>query len=73
MWLEDEKAEKTMKVLNQFAKIINDIPVANKVQHRIQYRLESYEIMEKVKKDITNPAKYDQIKESLRKLQEKGY
>ena len=29
--------------------------------------------MEKVKKDISNPAKYEQIKEAIRKLKEKGY
>ena len=29
--------------------------------------------MEKVKKDISNPAKYEQIKDAIRKLKEKGY
>jgi hypothetical protein len=29
--------------------------------------------MEKVKKDISNPAKYEQIKEAIQKLKEKGY
>ena len=73
MWLEDEKAEKSLKVLNQYSKIINDIPIVNKIQHKLQSRLEYYEIMEKVKKDISNPAKYEQIKEAIRKLKEKGY
>jgi hypothetical protein len=57
-----------MKVLNQYSKIIIDIPVANKVQQKLQSRLEYYEIMEKVKKDISNPAKYEQIKDAIKKL-----
>ena len=73
LWLEDEKSEKSLKVLNQYSKIINDIPIANKIQHKLQSRLEYYEIMEKVKKDISNPAKYEQIKEAIKKLKEKGY
>ena len=60
-------------MLNQYSKIINDIPIVNKIQHKLQSRLEYYEIMEKVKKDISNPAKYEQIKEAIRKLKEKGY
>jgi hypothetical protein len=58
LWLEDERAEKSLKVLNQYAKIINDVPIANRVQAKLQSRLEYYEIMERVKKDISNPAKY---------------
>ena len=73
MWLEDEKSEKSLKVLNQYSKIISDIPVVNKIQQKSQSRLEYYEIMEKVKKDISNPAKYEQIKDAIRKLKEKGY
>ena len=73
MWLEDEKYEKSLKILNQYSKIISDIPIANKVQYKLQSRLEYYEIMEKVKKDISNPAKYEQIKDAIRKLKEKGY
>lgn len=73
MWLEDEKAEKTMKVLNQYSKIISDNPILNTIQQKLQSRLEYYEIMEKVKKDISNPAKYEQIKDAIKKLKEKGY
>jgi hypothetical protein len=29
--------------------------------------------MERVKKDISNPAKYEQIKDAIKKLKEKGY
>lgn len=60
-------------MLNQYAKIINDIPISNKVQGKLQSRLEYYEIMERVKKDISNPAKYEQIKDAIKKLKEKGY
>ena len=73
LWLEDERAEKSLKVLNQYAKIINDVPIANRVQAKLQSRLEYYEIMERVKKDISNPAKYEQIKDAIKKLKEKGY
>lgn len=68
MWLEDQKSQKSLKILNQYAKIINDIPIYNKVQQKLQSRLEYYEIMEKVKKDIANPAKYQQIKDAIKKL-----
>lgn len=39
LWLEDERAEKSLKVLNQYAKIINDVPIANRVQAKLQSRL----------------------------------
>ena len=39
LWLEDERAEKSLKVLNQYAKIINDVPIANRVQGKLQSRL----------------------------------
>lgn len=73
MWLEDERSEKSLKVLNQYSKIINDIPISNRIQAKLQSRLEYYEIMERVKKDISNPAKYEQIKDAIKKLKEKGY
>ena len=60
-------------MLHQYSKIVADIPIINRVHSRLQSRLEYYEIMEKVKKDISNPAKYEQIKEAIKKLKEKGY
>ena len=71
--MEDDRSEKSLKVLHQYSKIVADIPIVNRVNSRLQSRLEYYEIMEKVKKDISNPAKYEQIKEQIKKLKEKGY
>jgi hypothetical protein len=39
MFLEDEKSEKTLKLLNQYSKIINDNPIQNKIQGKLQSRL----------------------------------
>ncbi len=73
MLLEDTKFEKNLKNLNQFQKLLVDIPIENDVQRKLGERIEYYELIERIKKDLSNPAKYDSLKEQLIRLKEKGY
>ena len=73
MYLEDSQSDKSVKVLNNYLKLINDVQIENKLEKRLQLRVEYYEIMERIKKELGNPGKVDSIKEALNKLKEKGF
>ncbi len=50
-----------------------DIPIENDVQKKLNEKIDYYELIDRIRKDISNPAKYDSLKEQLLKLKEKGY
>jgi hypothetical protein len=39
MYLEDTQSEKSIKILNNYLKLINDIPIENKLEKRLQERV----------------------------------
>ena len=72
MFLEDPLSEKTSKILNNYIKLISDVQIDNNIEKRLKQRQEYNEIMEKIKREITNPTKVESIKEAYNKLKEKG-
>lgn len=57
MYLEDPLSDKSIKVLNNYLKLINDVQIENKLEKRLQMRVEYYEIMERIKKELVYPGK----------------
>lgn len=62
MFLEDPLSEKTSKILNNYIKLISDVQIDNNIEKRLKQRQEYNEIMEKIKREITNPGKVESIK-----------
>lgn len=73
MFLEDTKFEKSIKTLCQYQKFLSDIPIENDVQAKLNEKIEYYELIDRIKKDISNPTKYESLKDQLSRLKEKGY
>jgi len=50
-----------------------DVPIENDVQKKLNEKIDYYELIDRIRKDISNPTKYDSLKDQLLKLKEKGY
>ena len=59
MYLEDSQSDKSTKTLSEYLKIVSMIQIENKLEKRLKMKLEYYEIMEKIKKELGNPGKIE--------------
>lgn len=57
MFLEDPLSEKNSKTLNNYIKLMVDVQIENNVEKRLRNRQECNDIMERIKKEISNPGK----------------
>lgn len=62
MFLEDPLSEKNSKTLNNYIKLMADVQIENNVEKRLRNRQECNDIMERIKKEISNPGKVQYIK-----------
>lgn len=51
-----------------YQKLLLDIPIENDVQKKLNQKISYYELIDRIKKDISNPTKYDSLKDLLIKL-----
>lgn len=73
MFLEDDRAEKTTKLMNNYLKLVNDLPILSNLPSRLENFIEYYTLIERIKKDIINPNRFEQTQDLISEALTKGF
>lgn len=73
MFLEDERSERSTKVMQTYLKLLNDVPIASSLPARLENYIEYYQLVDRIRKDIINPNRFEQTHELIREAEQKGF
>ena len=73
MFLEDERSERNTKVMQNYLKLLNDVPIASSLPSRLENYIEYYQIIDRIRKDIINPSRFEQTHELIKEAEQKGF
>lgn len=66
MFLEDDRGERNTKYMQNLMKLLNDVPISSSLPARLENHIEYYQLIDRIKKDIVNPSRFEQTHELIR-------
>jgi hypothetical protein len=73
MYLEDDRSERNIKLMQVYLKLLNDAPIASYLPARLDNFIEYYQIIERIKRDIINPNRFEQTSDLIAEAAQKGF